>query len=325
MESVTYIHTDQATDRFERVRLGSMEGKKGPEVYLPGLLLKGQSHLFYGASDTGKSWIAQYASRESVREGKPVLYFDLENGPDVMEERMMDALRVSQEELDDYFHYYPFTDLSLDSESKRWFTSLLDSFSEPGLVAWDSLLGHLSQCGLKEDSSDDFETWARFYLDGARSRGWTSTVLDHSGHAGTHARGSSRKSQSVQVVYRVEKKEPFDRTTSGRQKLTREKDRLAYLPANVEVTLGNMPFDLKMKYDGQEFLSNSTNRALYLLYLCGMVGATHGEWKEACTTGDKKMSVRTFNRAVNELDDKKYVKKEDRRYFLTKKGEGKVS
>src|SRR4028119_2464090 len=96
------------TDRYERVMLGSREGRLEPEVYLPGLLLKGQSHLFYGASDTGKSWIAQHASRESIQEGKPVLYFDLENGLNVMEERMMDALKLSKEELEGLFYYYPF-------------------------------------------------------------------------------------------------------------------------------------------------------------------------------------------------------------------------
>lgn len=324
MENV--IQLDRVrTDRFERVRLGSMEGRREPDVYLPGLLLKGQSHLFYGASDTGKSWIAQYASRESIRECLPVLYFDLENSPDVMQERMIDALGVSGDELDGYFHYYPFLDLTLDRDSKAWFTSLLDSFDEPGLIAWDSLLGHLSVCGLSEDSSTDFEAWARFYLDGARSRGWTTLALDHSGHAGTHERGTSRKRQNVQVTYKVEKKEPFDRTASGRLKLTREKDRIAYLPPSSEITLGGCPFGFKMKYDGQEFLSNNTNKALYLLYKSGMVGATHGEWKEACTTGENSMSVRTFNRAVKELGDKGYVKLEGRHYFLTPKGESKVS
>jgi predicted transcriptional regulator len=147
-------------------------------------------------------------------------------------------------------------------------------------------------------------------------------VLDHSGHAGTHARGSSRKSQNVQVVYKVEKKEPFDRTTSGRQKLTREKDRLAYLPSTVEVTLGGYPFGFKTKYDGQEFLNNSQNTALYMLYKCGLSGATHGEWKVAC---EKKMSARTFNRAVEKLGDEGYIEAEGKRYYLTNKGKSKVS
>ncbi len=312
------------TERFERVRLGGREGRREPDVYLPGLLLKGQAHLFYGASDSGKSWLAQYASKESVHGANPVLYFDLENGPDVMEERMMDALGVYRDELDSLFHYFPFLDLTLDRESRSWFAELLDSFGEPGLIVWDSLLGHLSTCDLDEDSSDDFEKWARFFLDLPRAYGWTSMVLDHTGHAGTHARGSSRKSQSVQVVYKVEKKEPFDRTSTGRQKLTREKDRLAYLPESVEVALGGYPFGFKTSYDGQEFLKDSENRALYLLYKCGPSGASHGEWKGLCTGGEKGMSDRTFNRAVGELKEKEYVKLYEKRYTLTKKGEGKV-
>jgi hypothetical protein len=323
VDSVAYIHQGQATDRFERVSLGRREGRRTVEVLLPGLLLKGQSHLFYGASDTGKSWLAQYAARETMREGLPVLYFDLENLADVMEVRMLDTLEVLQEHLDDYFHYYPSVDLTLDHESKGWFTTLLDSFGEPGLVAWDSLLGFLSLAGLKEDASDDFEQWARFYLDQARYRGWTSMVLDHTGHNGSHARGTSRKGQTVQVVYKVEKPQPFDRTAAGRQKLTREKDRLAYLPKIVETTLGGTPFGFGLKYDGQEFLNNSQHTALHVL--AGYQdGATHGEWKTACTPD--KMSVSTFNRAVGELAEKGYAELgEDKRYRHTCKGQGKVS
>ncbi len=322
MGNVVQLDTVQTNDRFEKVRLGRRGPRKEVKVYLPGLLLKGQSHLFYGASDTGKSWIAQHAARESMQEGLPVIYFDLENLSDVMEERMLDTLQVSQDDLDDYFHYYPSLDLTLDTESKLWFMQLLDSFPEPGLIAWDSLLGHLSLCGFKEDSSDDFETWARFYLDQPRARGWTSMVLDHSGHAGTHARGTSRKDQSVQVVYKVEKKQAFDRTSAGRQKLTREKDRLAYLPEQVEIELGGTPFGFKLRYDGQEFLTNSQNTALFMLYKCGISGATHGEWKRSC---ENKMSDKTFNRAVGYLKGKGYVDKPDKHYTLTKKGESKVS
>jgi hypothetical protein len=324
MDNVVHLEAVR-TSRFESVILGDREGRREPDVYLPGLLLKGQSHLFYGASDSGKSWLAQYASKESIHDAKPVLYFDLENGPDVMEERMMDALGVSRDELESLFYYFPFHEMTVDQESRSWFAGLLGSFPEPGLIVWDSLLGHLSACDLDEDSSDDFEKWARFFLDLPRAYGWTSMVLDHTGHAGTHARGSSRKSQSVQVVYKVEKKDAFDRTTTGRQKLTREKDRLAYLPEQVAVTLGGYPFGFKTSYDGQEFLKNSENRALFLLYKCGPSGASHGEWKGLCTGGEKGMSERTFNRAVGELKEKGYVKLYERRYTLTKKGEGKVS
>ena len=321
---VSYLHTDSATDRFERVKLGRRDRKREVEVLLPGLLLKGQSHLFYGASDTGKSWLAQYASRETVQEGLPVLYFDLENLSDVMEERMLEALAVSQDDVDDHFYYYPSIELTLDKESKTCFAGLLGSFSEPGLIVWDSLLGFLSLAGLKEDASDDFEKWARFYLDHAREQGWTSMVLDHTGHNATHARGSSRKTQAVQVAFKVEKPQSFDRTSSGRQKLTREKDRLAYLPEKIEVSLGGTPFGLKLKYDGQEFLKNYDNRALYLLYKCGPSGTTHGEWKKLCTTGDKGMSARTYDRVRKELVNGDFVEKRGKCYSITKKGERKV-
>jgi len=314
------------TSRFERILLGSWEASENDAgaYYLPGLLLKGTAHLFFGATDTGKSWIAQYATQQSILEGKPVLYFDLENGPNVMAERLKDSLGLSKDEIDIFLHYYHQHDLSLDAESKGWFASLLSSFAEPGLIVFDSLLGHLSLCDLNEDSSVDFEKWVHFYLDNARALGWTIVVLDHSGHAGTHARGSSRKKQGVQVEFKVEKKEPFDRASQGRLKLTREKDRRALLPEHVEVVLGGSPFELKMKFDGQEFLTASTYKALHVLYMFGPSGATHKEWKDAAIT-TTTMSERTFNRAAKELKNKEYITQVEKQYFLTKKGESKLS
>ena len=129
----------------------------------------------------------------------------------------------------------------------------------------------------------------------------------------------------MQVEYKVEKKDSFDRTKSGRLKLTREKDRLAFLPEHVEVMLGGSPFGFKSSYDGQVFLKNSEYTALFMLYKCGPTGATHKEWKEACTTGEKGMSDSTFNRALKELVGGDYVKLEGKHYVLTRKGERKVS
>jgi hypothetical protein len=307
---VVQLDTFQTTDRFERVALGRRGPRRAVEVLLPGLLLKGQSHLFYGTSDTGKSWLAQHAARETMCVGLPVLYFDLENLADVMEERMLDALEVSQGDLDDYFHYYPAIDLTMDGDSRGWFTGLLDTFPEPGLVAWDSLLGFLSLAGLKEDSADDFNTWATLYLDHARYRGWTSMVLDHTGHNGTHPRGTSRKSQAVQVVHKVEKKRGgFDRTRIGGQKLTLEKDRIAYLPKSVETTLGGTPFVFSTGYDGQEFLTDDEPTALGLL---PEEGARHKNWKKLCT--DAGMSGSGFDRAIRGLKAKGRVNNDDGPY-----------
>lgn len=309
MAKVIHLDDVRTSERFERVALGRRGKKRRVEVLLPGLLLKGQSHLFYGASDTGKSWIAKHASRETMREGMPVIYMDKENGPDVVEERMLDALEVSQDDIDDYFNYFPFLDLTLDRESRGWFTSLLDSFPAPGLVVWDSLLGHMSECGLKENESDDFEKWAGFFLDKPRARGWTSMVLDHTGHDGSHPRGTSRKDQSVQVAFKVSKKEKFDRTRAGRLKLTNEKDRTASLPGDVDVRLGNTPFELAVRYDGQEFMSEDANDALRLL---PKNGSRHKDWKGLYTATTGK-SGSSFDRAIRELKGKQ-VESEDGLY-----------
>jgi hypothetical protein len=167
-----------ANERFARVRLRSNGSRREPDVLIPGLILKSQTHIFYGASDTGKSWIVQSASKEAIQTGLPVLYFDLENGPNVMEERMLDVLGVSEEEEEDYFHYYPI-ELTTDDESQRWYLQQLESFPEAGLIVFDSLLGFLTLAGFGEDSSTDFEVVQT--LRSGQGCIWTAHVIE-AGH-----------------------------------------------------------------------------------------------------------------------------------------------
>src|SRR3712207_6429812 len=58
--------------RFRRTLLGeaARNGVSQPEVFIQGLLLTGQAHHFYGPADCGKSWLALWASAESVMSGK---------------------------------------------------------------------------------------------------------------------------------------------------------------------------------------------------------------------------------------------------------------
>jgi hypothetical protein len=312
--------------RFRRTFLGAIarSGVSKPEAYIQGLLLTGQAHHFYGPADCGKSWLAMWASAESVLIGRPVIYFDLENGPEVVKERMVEALEVSPEALDAHMYYYPFVELTTDRESREGYVSLLEEFTEQGLIVFDSWLGFLSQAGLKEDSNDDLESWAKVFLNAAASRGWTVILLDHTGHNGDHARGASRKSQVVQVQYQVKKKSPFDRISVGTLELERKKDRLAWLPEKVSVQLGNTPFVFERQYDsgsgdGSDYLPAQQYTALKALGTFGIAGARNGVWEEK-----SRLSHGSFDRARKALLSKGYVVQEGKTYRLTESGKQKA-
>jgi hypothetical protein len=329
MENVVDINVQREqlthTGRFRRTLLGKVakNGISKPEEFIQGILLKGQAHHFYGPADCGKSWLALWASAESVVSGRPVLYFDLENGPEVVNERMVEALGVSPEALDAHMYYYPYVELTTDRESREDYVSLLDSITEQGLMVFDSWLGFLSLAGLAEDSNDDLERWAKIFLNAAVSRGWTVILLDHTGHNGDHARGASRKSQVVQVQYQVKKKSLFDRTSEGSLELERKKDRLAWLPEKVNVQLGNTPCVFERQYgstgDGSDYLPAQQYTALKALATFGIAGARNGVWEEK-----SGLAHGSFERARKALLGRGYVDKEGSTYRLTDSGKEKL-
>ena len=312
-----------STDRFSFIDLGNYEARTEPELFIPGILLKGKTHHFYGASNTGKSWVALWCAAQAILYGHPVLYLDLENGPDTTKERM-NALGVSDELLSALFLYAFNPVLNDDKESREWFEYILKNV-EPGLIVFDSWLGFLSLAGLSEDSNDDLEKWAGFYLATARSLGWTVLLLDHTGHQGDHARGASRKQQVVEVQYHVKLKgEGFDRTKTGAQTLTQKKDRLAWLPPEIRVTLGGSPFKFEMNYEGvqdsSDWLPDRCMDALRALKSFGWNGATYKEW-------ESKSGLRstTFERHRKRLIADGYANHNGEKYYITENGMSKAT
>lgn len=324
---VTNVQQEQLTytGRFKRTLFGekAKNGTSKPKSYIPRLLLKGQAHHFYGPTDCGKSWVALWASVESVLSGRPVIYFDDENGAEVAYERMVDALDVPVELTYPLFWHYAYQELTTDRKSLEFYVSLMDSFTDPGLIVFDSWVGFLSLAGLSEDKNDDLEIWSKTFINLTISRGWTVILLDHTGHSGDHARGASRKSQVVQVQYQVKRKKPFDRTSQGRIELERKKDRLAALPKDIKVSLGNTPFVFEMESEGgsggSEYLPANHFTALKALAGLGITGAKSGEWK-----GKSGLTDTSFYRARTALIDNGYVDSEGSTYRTTKLGNEKV-
>lgn len=229
---------EQREDLAGRVLLARAieEGIEPPVELEPDVLLRGRVHSIYAASGTGKTWLMLWLAARGVERRARVLILDMENGPRIVSERLAD-LGVSTEHLDERLAYYSYPSLTLEREAVAAYTALLDEF-QPDLVIFDSWINFLASAGLDENVSNDIARWAVNFTHPARERGITVVLLDHVPHENSHARGSSRKRDEVDAMWRLVNRLPFDRDTVGEIALHREKDREGWLPLSVGFSVG---------------------------------------------------------------------------------------
>jgi hypothetical protein len=156
---------------------------------------------------------------------------------------------------------------------------------EPDLVVFDSWINFLSTAQLDENAAGDIASWASFYTRPARDRGITVVLLDHVPHAGTHARGSTRKKDEVDVQLRLSRTKPFARDRLGEIVLHCEKDREGWLPASARFTVGGSGDGFVFRREdgteepsGEAGLTGAQRKALRALRSFGESGAGFNEW-----------------------------------------------
>ena len=195
---------------------------------------------------------------------------------------------------------------------------------KPALVVYDSWINFLADAGLDENVSSDIARWAAAYTHPARGRGVAVLLLDHVPKEGVSARGSGRKKDEVDVMWKLANPHPFDRDTLGRIALHREKDREGWLPGLVGFSVGGseangFTFERSegtFEKPDAEGLKPSERRALQVLDIeFGENGAKAAEWQRACIPA--KVSRPSFYRAkkwlvaterVEEVGDRFYVR-----------------
>ncbi len=302
-----------------RVLLGHSikEGIEPPEEQEPHVLLRGKVHSIYAAPGTGKTFLALYMVVRGIEREERVLYLDAENGPRIVSERLAD-LGVDAAKVDEYLHYHPYSSLTLAAEHKRHYEALLDTV-QPDLLIFDSWLNFLAASGLDENSSNDVAQWSTAYARPARERGITVVILDHVPHEGDHSRGSTRKKDEVDVMWRLRRSQPFDRDTVGEMTLYREKDREGWLPSSVVFSVGGTPDGfifarssgtVEERQQPSELL-RTERAALDALRECGPEGASNVQWLKAAEKEPHGVSRATYYRARKELKNRGYVRSED--------------
>jgi hypothetical protein len=211
--------TDRVLDR--RVDLvGLMEEDPQPPPPIPGsgeVLLQGVAHLWPMERKAGKSLAMLITAVGIVGAGGRVAVIDRENGATRYALRLKDIATArglsagERENLRANLRYFAYPLIRPGDEEE-----MAAAFAEMDLVIFDSSRTLMSSQDLKEDSSDDYARFMRTTVEPLTERGVATLILDNSGWSESgRPRGTSSKEDLNEQLFVGEKREDFDRATTG--------------------------------------------------------------------------------------------------------------
>jgi len=198
------------------------------------LLYPGRTHSFQGEPESLKSWLAQVASAEVLRDGGIVLYLDLEDDPRSVTGRLRD-LGCTAQQIHAGLRYVQPNEAPVGREMPE---QLLDP--EPTLVVVDAVTEAMSLFGLDPSDNADAAEFYRLVPRPFTAVGATVVVIDHVTKAGTGGRwalGAQHKLAAIDgAAYRLETGAPSGRGRKGTAKIFVVKDRNGYIRGLAEGT-----------------------------------------------------------------------------------------
>lgn len=221
---------------FEPIDLAAIinRGPQQPELLTP-FLYAGRFTTLSAEPGGAKTWVALWQTIEVLRGGRSVVYIDLENGDEIIAERLA-LLGANPDELYGLCYLRPHG-CSWSQIEVLNLLGVLDGLDSPALVVFDSLPDFLAGAGLNEDAAGDITGFVDRVLAPILDRGAAVLVLDHlpkpaadgSKKRSRYARGSGAKLAKVDVNLLLETEAEFSATASGRLALRQTKDRLGRL------------------------------------------------------------------------------------------------
>lgn len=213
------------------------ERSDGVRLLYPGLL-----HVFYGPSESGKSWLALSVCAEQVRQGHHVMYLDFEDSFITMLDRLR-MLGVPDKEIKARFHYFQ-PDGPLNEAVAKEFVDLAGIW-KPTVVVVDAITEAMAVHGMNPNSDVDVASVMRRFPKPLAAAGAAVVMIDHVNH--THndrATGSQHKKASVDVQIQVAALRKMTRGEGGSLAITVTKDRQGWLreQAGEKASLGTVTF-----------------------------------------------------------------------------------
>lgn len=315
-------HSDIPPDITERLSIPKRNGKVGhlagrvlvgeritggaepPDQLAEGLLYEARLHSLSSEPAEGKSLLALWASLETMRRGRAVLYLDAENGPALIAERLAD-MGADPAALDRHFHYHPSPEITLAPDSLTALRGTVETV-QPALAIFDSLPDFLALAGFNENDASDVTRWVLAVCQPLKEAGCAVLLLDHLAKSvegrGRYARGSGAKLAKVDVAWSISQTMPVSRERVGELTLTLRKDREAYLPTRQKFAVGGVDGKLVFRRAASvieepdaEGLTESARIALSALKP-RPEGLRFSEWMRCAD-----MPKTTFRRAVGDL------------------------
>lgn len=190
------------------------------------LLYKGHVHWFHGESESGKSWIAQFAAACVLDTGGSVLYIDHESSAGELVERML-SMGVSPEAVAERFHYVQ-PERPAGAERDAFARLLARHYT---LAVIDGVTESVVLDGVESKDNDAIAAWIkRLPRRLARRTGAAVVCIDHVAKntetRGRFAIGGQHKIAGLDgAAYLVEPIEPLGRGICGSLKMSVAKDR----------------------------------------------------------------------------------------------------
>jgi RecA-family ATPase len=204
-----------------------------PDILIDDMVYAEGVHMASGHPGCGKSTLAMYWCWAVLGEGGHVVWLDYEGGPRQTVRRLQ-AIGVTPEQ-GSRLHYAAFpTDAAdhLAAVAQRW----------PGaLVVLDSMSKALAFAGISENANDEVTGWTTKVVKACKDNAMPIVIIDHVTKSGDspYARGAGAKQADIDVHWRVEKTEDFNREQSGTIHMKNYKDRDACLPFDLYWTVGD--------------------------------------------------------------------------------------
>jgi len=141
-----------------------------------GLIYTGRVHSIYGESESGKSWVAQIASAEMLKDDKKVIYIDFESDAIDIVNRLK-SLGVSRANLLQYFTYIR-PDGPREADDPYWQAILEPQSAE--LIIIDGVTESLTMWGGETKDNDAITRWMRIFPRTiATASGAAVVLIDH--------------------------------------------------------------------------------------------------------------------------------------------------
>jgi len=141
-----------------------------------GLIYEGRVHSIYGESESGKSWVAQIATAECLKNDKKVTYIDFESDASDIVNRLK-ALGVSRANLLQYFTYIR-PEGARDADDPYW-QAILEPNSAT-LIIIDGVTESLTMWGGETKDNDAITRWMRIFpRTVATASGAAVVLIDH--------------------------------------------------------------------------------------------------------------------------------------------------